>query len=181
MAATWRSPEAVVLTHTLSKRYPNLSIFSPNLDAFSSKVFVAPKDEYEVEIASWKVAKITTKNQTTMYIVNCNTRIISNADGDMEFANKPLQLGFMLNEGNEDDFKRLLMFAMNAKGIKPGTDEADAAFREQYGSLNWGIDTEALTVGDGYETLQKARVIVNVDVRASGDKQYTDYKGSRSI
>lgn len=159
------------------------SIFKPNLDKFSSKIFVAPANEYEVEVGSVKYRAIEIKNGARagqkMHMVDVATRIIADTAGDKEFENKPLSISFILDADREDSFDRLLKFVMCCKGIKPGSDESDNEFKSRFGDLDLSVDPEVGALGAGYETLQKNRVIVTVGIRTQGDKQYQDYKGCR--
>lgn len=159
------------------------SIFKPNLDRFQSTIFVAPKNEYEVEVVSVKYRAVDIKNGARagqkMHIVSAGTRIIADSSGDAQYANKPLNIDFIVDGENEESFNRLLRFFMCCKGIRPGTDEADAEFRERFADADLSIDTDAGTLGAGYQDLLKNRVVVNVDIRTQGDKQYQDYKGCR--
>jgi hypothetical protein len=68
---------------------------------------------------------------------------------------------------------------MCCKGIRPGTDEADNEFRTNFADLDLSIDTENGVLGSAYTDLAKSRLIVNVDIRTQGDKQYQNYKGCR--
>jgi len=161
-----------------------MSIFKPNLDKFSSKIFIAPANEYEVEVGVAKLRTVDIKKGDRagqkMHIVAFPTRIVADASGDVEFKDKPLNVDFIIGDG-EDAFNRLLRFVMTCVGIMPGSDEADEEFRERYGDADYSVDTETGTLGTGYAALQKARVIVNVDINSQGDKQYQNFKGSRPL
>jgi hypothetical protein len=158
------------------------SIFKPNLDKFSSKIFVAPANEYEVELGvpKYRAVKINRGDRAgqDMHIISFPSRIIQDTSGDTEFANKPLNIDFIVDE-NESSFDRLLKFIMTCKGIRPGADESDEEFRVRFGAEDFSVNTENGELGSGYANLQKARVVVSVDIRTQGDKQYQNFKGSR--
>lgn len=160
-----------------------MSIFKPNLDKFSSKMFIAPANEYEVEIATVKYRAVDIKNGARagqkMHMVDIATRIVADTSGDKEFENKPLNVSFILDAEREDSFDRLIKFVMCCKGLRPGSDESDTEFKSRFGDLDLSVDPDTGTIGSGYETLQKNRVIVTVGIRTQGDKQYQDYKGCR--
>lgn len=162
-----------------------MSVFKPNLDKFSSKVFVAPKDDYEVEIAVPKLRVVPIKNGknagSNMVIINIPVRIARNADGDTEYQNKPMNLDFIINEGEDESFNRVIRFIMCANGIRPGSDEADEEFRTRFGDLDLSVDVEAGTLGAGYATLQKKFVVVTVDVTSRGDQLFQKYLGARPL
>lgn len=159
-----------------------MSIFKPNLDKFSSRIFIAPANEYEVEVISAKYRAVEIKNGAragqTMHMVGLGTRIVADASGDAEFAGKLINVDFIVGE-DEASFDRLLRFVMCCKGIRPGTEEADAEFRTNFGDLDLSIDTENGVLGSAYTDLVKSRLIVNVDIRTQGDKQHQNYKGCR--
>jgi len=159
-----------------------MSIFKPNLDKFSSTIFIAPPNEYEVEVASAKYRAVDIKNGKRagekMHIVAFGTRIIADAAGDAEFAGKLLNVDFIVGD-DEASFDRLLRFVMCCKGIRPGTAEADEEFRQNFGDLDLSVDTENGTIGSAYTDLVRSRLIVNVDIRTQGDKQYQNYRGCR--
>jgi hypothetical protein len=142
------------------------SIFKPNFDKFSSKVFVLPPDEYEFEIGAPKLRSVDIKKGDRagqkMHMLSVPTRVIRTVAGDTEFENKPTSFDFIINVDKEDGFNRILMFAMAANGIVPGTDEADAEFKERFGNEDWSVDVETATLGTGWQMLQKKRFIGNV-------------------
>lgn len=160
-----------------------MSIFKPNLDKFSSKMFIAPANEYEVEVATVKYRAVDIKNGARagqkMHMVDIATRIIADTSGDKEFENKPLNVSFILDADREDSFDRLIKFVMCCKGIRPGSDESDTEFKTRFGDLDLSVDPEIGSLGAGYDSLQKNRVIVTVGIRTQGDRQYQDYKGCR--
>lgn len=160
-----------------------MSIFKPNLDRFSSKMFIAPANEYEVEIATVKYRAVDIKNGARagqkMHMVDIATRIIADTSGDKEFEGKPLNISFILDADREDSFDRLIKFVMCCKGLKPGSDDSDNEFKSRFGDLDLSVDTDSGTLGAGYDSLQKNRVIATVGIRTQGDKQYQDYKGCR--
>jgi hypothetical protein len=160
-----------------------MSIFKPNLDKFSSKVFIAPANEYEVEVASVKYRAVDIKNGARagqkMHMIDVATRIIADTSGDKEFENKPISVSFILDPEREDSFDRLIRFVMCCKGIRPGSEESDNEFKTRFGDLDLSVDIESGEIGAGYASLAKNRVIVNVGIRTQGDKQYQDYKSCR--
>lgn len=162
-----------------------MSIFKPNLDKFSSKIFVAPANEYEVEVASVKYRAVDIRNGARagqkMHMVDVSCRIISDSSGDKEYENKPVSVSFILDTDREESFDRLIKFVMCCKGIRPGTEDADNEFKTRFGQLDLGVDLDSGELGSGYAELQKSRVIVNVGIRTQGDKQYQDYKGCRTF
>lgn len=159
-----------------------MSIFKPNLDKLSTTIFIAPANEYEVEVISARYRVVDIKNGKRagekMHIVGFGTRIVSDASGDTQFAGKLINVDFILSE-DEASFDRLLRFVMCCKGIRPGTEEADNEFRQNFGDLDLSVDTENGTLGSAYTDLVKSRLIVNVDIRTQNDKQYQNYKGCR--
>jgi len=159
-----------------------MSIFKPNLDKFSSQMFIAPANEYEVELGVPKHRKVQIKRGERagqdMHIVAFPTRIIADTSGDAEFANKPLNIDFIVGD-DEGSFDRLLKFVMSCKGIQTGKEEYDEEFKERFGEEDWSVDTENGKLGDGYAGLQKARVIVVVDINAQGDRKFQNFKNSR--
>lgn len=160
-----------------------MSIFKPNLDRFSSKVFIAPANEYEVEVASVKYRAVDIKNGARagqkMHMIDIATRIIADTSGDKEFENKPVSVSFILDPEREDSFDRLIRFVMCCKGIRPGSEESDNEFKTRFGDLDLSVDLESGEIGSGYASLTKNRVIVNVGIRTQGDRQYQDYKSCR--
>jgi len=150
------------------------SIFKPNLDAFSSKVFILPANEYEFEIGALKLRSADIKNGERagqkMHMLSVPTRVVQTTSGDTEFANKPTTFDFIINVDQADGFNRILKFAMAANGIVPGTDEADAEFKTRFGGEDWSVDVETGTLGTGWQMLQKKRFVGTTKV--GGNMQY---------
>lgn len=140
-----------------------MSIFKPNFDSFTSKAFVLPADEWELEVAKVSFRSVDIKKGDRagqkMYMISVANRVISTTDGDKEFANKPATFDFIINTDQPDGFNRVLRFAMVCNGIVPGTDEADAEFRERFGQEDWSIDVENGKLGSGWEMLKTKRYI----------------------
>ncbi len=151
-----------------------MSIFRPNLDNFSSKVFVLPPNEYELEIGALKLRSVDIKRGDRagqkMHMLSVPTRVISTTSGDTEFANKPTTFDFIINVDQEDGFNRILRFAMVANGIVPGSDAADVEFKERFGNEDWSVDVDTATLGTGWQMLQKKRFIGNV--KRGGNTEY---------
>lgn len=132
-----------------------MSIFKPNLDTYSSAFFVAPIDDYELELMKISVAKRSIQN-VDVVVPRFSFRIVSGDMTGTEFANKPVNWEPWLKE--EKDFDQILQFGMAAFGIKPGTKQADEEFKMRYGSLDWSIDADSNILGEVYEKMLKARV-----------------------
>ena len=113
-----------------------------------------------------------------MRMISVPTRIISTTDGDKQYEGKPINVDFIVDE-SESSFDRALRFFMAANGIRPGSDESDNEFRARFGDADLSVDPANGTLGAAWATLQGKRVVLNVDIRTQGDKQYQDYKGAR--
>ncbi len=150
------------------------SIFKPNFDKFSSKVFVLPPDEYELEIGALKLRSVDIKKGDRagqkMHMLTVPTRVIRTVAGDAEFENKPTSFDFIINVDQEDGFNRILRFAMVANGIIPGSDAADVEFKERFGNEDWSVNVESGELGTGWQMLQKKRFIGTVV--AGGNMEY---------
>lgn len=162
------------------------SIFKPGLDKYTTVRFVAPADEYEVQVTSLKTKTVEIKNGKRagekMYVVTVNTKIIATTGGDNSLADKLIPLDFIVNVDQEDGWNRILRFAANCLGINAGGQEAekyDAEFRERYGDRDWGIDFDTNTLGDGWTQLVNSRVIVTTAVGGTTEYQRPELKGSR--
>lgn len=140
-----------------------MSIYKPNLDKFSSKNFILPAGEWELEVASVKLRSVDIKNGknagSKMHMVSVSNRVIASTDGGTELANKPVTFDFIINVDQEDGFKRVLKFAMVCNGIVAGTDEADEEFRSRFGGEDWSVDVDSGTLGSGWTMLQNKRFI----------------------
>jgi hypothetical protein len=142
-----------------------MKVFKPNLDSYSSAYFVAPPDEYELEIIKFSFRTRTYKDKNdveqTRPIVSVTFRIVSGATSGTDYADKPVTHDFWLSE-DERDWNNLLRFISAAKGIRPGTAEADRQLRDAISSLDFSIDVEEGQLGSGYASLVGARVRCNL-------------------
>ena len=158
-----------------------MGMFKPALDKFSSKVFILPTNDYELEIGVLKTKSVDIKKGERagqkMYMFNVPFRIVSSADGDTEFANKLINIDFIVNTDQEDGFNRVLKLAMAANGIIPGTDDADNEFRTRYGNENWSVDFDSNTLGGAWLSLQKKRIIANVVIGGNTEYPRNEIKG----
>lgn len=161
-----------------------MSIYKPDLDKFSSVRFVAPMDEYEVELGAPKLRTVQIKNGEragqNMHIVAVPARIIANGDGDTEYANKIVSVDFILDE-NPESFSRLLRFFATVNGITMGTEGADNQFKEQFADADFSVDPESGELGAAIMSMQKGRVVVKLNVSSRGDSQFNQLGGSRPI
>lgn len=151
-----------------------MSIYKPDLDKFSSKTFVLPANEWELEVAKVVLRSVDIKKGDRagqkMHMVSVSCRVIATTSGETEFANKPTTFDFIVNTDQEDGFTRVLKFAMACNGIVAGTDEADEEFRNRFGQEDWSIDTDSNVLGSGWTMLQKKRFIGNTKI--GGNLEY---------
>lgn len=162
------------------------SLFKPALDRYTSVRFVAPTDEYEVEVTSVKPKQVDIKKGDRagqkMNMLTITTRIISGNSSGKEFADKLIPIDFIINTDQEDGWNRALRFAANCLGIHAGGLEAeqhDAEFIERFGDRDWSADFAAGTVGDGWSQLTKARVIITTKSGGTTEYPRADLAGSR--
>lgn len=155
-----------------------MSIFTPALDKFSSKFFVAPANEYEVKVGAPRYRNIKLKDDTKMHIVSFPCVIVQTADGDATLARKTINADFIVDEDPES-FGRLLRFVQACLGIKGGSDEADDEFRAKVAELDFSVDTDEGKLGAGYATIQDAHVVLNAGIRMKDEKQYQTINGAR--
>lgn len=151
-----------------------MSIFKPNLDSFTSKIFTLPAGEWELEVAKVALRSVDIKKGDRagqkMYMISVSNRVIGTSDGDKELANKPAQFDFIINPDQPDGFNRVLKFAMACNGIVAGTDEADEEFRSRFGNEDWSVDVENGVLGTGWQMLAKKRYIGNTVI--GGNLEY---------
>ena len=159
-----------------------MSMFKPAFDKFSSKMFVLPTNDYELEIGVLKTKSVEIKKGDRagqkMYMFNVPLRVVSTADGDTEFANKLINVDFIVNVDQDDGFNRVLKLAMAANGIVPGTDDADNEFRTRFGNEDWSVDFETNTLGTAWQMLQKKRIIANVAIGGNTEYPRNEIKGT---
>jgi hypothetical protein len=140
-----------------------MSIFKPNLDNFTTKFFVLPAGEWELEVAKVSLRSVDIRNGKNagnkMHMVSVSNRVIGTSEGDKDLANKSATFDFIVNVDQADGFNRVLKFAMVCNGIVAGTDEADAEFRQRFGGEDWSVDVETGTLGSGWTMLQNKRYI----------------------
>lgn len=139
-----------------------MSIYSPNLDKFTSVFFVAPPDTYELEVIKPNVKTVevtdkTTQQKTKKPVVSFIMRIVSADSSGEEFKDKPVTVDFWLSD-DERDWNNLLRFIAAAKGVKLGSDEADDQFRTIAGQMDLSVDAENGKLGAGFDSLKNARV-----------------------
>lgn len=158
-----------------------MSIFKPNLDRFSSTFYVAPIGVYELEIMKLSFAKRKAK-EVEVATVNVTLAIRgSDEHGDAE-NNNIVNFTAWLKE--EDDFKQLMVLAMSALGIKPGTRQADEEFRIRFGDLDFKVDTDSGTLGSGYDKIVKGRVRCKLSSqpdKIDPEKMYQRFGGFTTI
>lgn len=140
-----------------------MSIFKPQFDNFSSKPFVLPADEWELEVASLKLRSVDIKKGERagqkMHMLTVSNRVIQTSAGDAELANKPFIFDIIINPDEPDGFNRALKFAMSCVGIRYGSDEADEEFRQRFGNDDWSVDVDSGTLGAAWTALAKSRYI----------------------
>lgn len=139
-----------------------MSIYTPNLDKFTSVYFVAPPDSYELEVIkpSVRTVEVTdkqTQQKTKKPVVAFLLRIVAGDQSGKEFTDKPVSADFWLSE-DERDWNKLIRFVGAAKGINGGTDEADAQLRTMLATADLSVDAENNKLGSAYEGLKGARV-----------------------
>lgn len=132
-----------------------MSIWNRNLDKFSSKVFVAPVDTYELEVLGFGLKMVEVKNEKVP-VVGVRYVIKSGDTTGTEYAGKPVTHDVWLKK--EEDLDQLFRIFMCAVGIKPGTDEADNEFRMRYGSEDFTVDTDSVVLGAGFNKAVKGIV-----------------------
>lgn len=139
-----------------------MSVYAPNLDKFTSVFFVAPMDNYELEVikSSVRTVEVTdpkTQQKEKKPILSFLLRIINGESSGTEFSDKPVNADFWL--GNDDrDWQQLLKFVGAVHGITMGTTEADEQLREKLAGQDLAVDAEAGTIGTAYTALVKGRV-----------------------
>lgn len=140
-----------------------MSLFKPQFDNFSSKAFVLPAGEWELEVASLKLRSVDIKKGDRagqkMYMITVSNRVIKATDGSDEMANKPFVFDIIINHDQPDGFNRALKFAMSCVGIVSGTDEADEEFKARFGNDDWSVDIDEGKLGDAWNALAKMRYI----------------------
>lgn len=159
-----------------------MGIYSPNLDKFSSVYFIAPRDEYELEVIKMSVRTVEvtdkkTQTKTKKPVVGCLLRIVSGTETGNEYSDKPVSADFWLSE-DERDWNKLLRFVAACKGFKGGTDEGDEAFRNAIAGLDLSVDPENNKLGSGYEGLVKSRVrctLTQNPGKADPNKMYQNF------
>ncbi len=159
-----------------------MGLFKPALDKFSSKAFVLPNNDYELEIGTLKTKSVDIRNGERagqkMHMVNVPFRVVSSADGDTEFANKLVTIDFIVNTDQEDGFNRVLKLAMAANGIIPGSDEGDREFVSQYGNEDWSIDFDENKIGTAWAMLNKKRIIAQIVIGGKTEYPRNEIKGN---
>jgi len=164
-----------------------MSIFKPNLDRYTSARFVAPVDDYELEVTSVRPRQQEIKKGgragQKMNILTVNTKIVTAANSGTEYTDKLVSFDFIIN-AEDDSFNRALRFAANCLGFQAGGPDAekyDREFIERYGDADWSVDFEGGKVGAAWESLAKARV--NVVTKMGGNTEYprADIASSRPI
>jgi len=162
-----------------------MSIFKPNFDNFSTRPFVLPAGEWEIEVASLKLRSVDIKNGDRagqkMYMITVASRVITATDGDTELANKPFTFDLIINPDQEDGYTRALAFAMSCVGIRSGSAESDREFAERFGNDDWSVDTDAGTLGTAWTALAKSRVIAVTKMGGTLDRPRADISYTRPI
>lgn len=163
-----------------------MSIFKPTFDKYSSARFVAPADEYEIEVTSIRPRQLEIKKGDRagqkMNMLTVNSKIISGSSSGKELVDKVISLDFIVNTDQEDGFNRVLRFAANCLGINAGgvnAEQYDAEFIQRFGDKDWSVDFESGTVGDGWSQLVKTRVIVQTKVGGTTEYPNVQLAGSR--
>ena len=163
-----------------------MSIFKANLAGYTSVRFVAPTDEYEVEVTSIKPKVVEIKKGknagSMMHMLNFNTKIIQTTGEDKRFADKFIPLDFIINVDQEDGWNRVLRFAANCLGIQAGGVEAekfDEEFTTRFGNEDWSVDFETNELGNGWSGLTGARVIVSTKMGGTTEYPRADLASSR--
>jgi hypothetical protein len=163
-----------------------MSIFKADFSKYTSSRFVAPADEYEVQVTSIKPKTVEIKKGDRigqkMHMLGFNTKIVQTTNEDKTNADKFIPIDFIINVDQEDGWNRILRFAANCLGIQAGgvdADKFDEEFRERYGNEDWSVDFETNAIGNGWSGLVGSRVIVTTAVGGTVEYPRPDLKGSR--
>jgi hypothetical protein len=143
-----------------------MSIFKPNLDKYASTYFVAPIDDYELEVVKVSLSNRKAKEVETP-VIKVLFRIINAETSGNEYADKPVSQDFWLKTA--DDFQGVLRLAQAAMGFEVGTEAGDEAFKAAAADLDFSVDPDSLVLGTAYEKLVKTRV--RCKLTSTADKQ----------
>lgn len=158
-----------------------MSMFKPAFDKFSSKAFVLPINEYEFAIGTPKTKTVDIKNGERagqkMYIMSFPLKVVSDTNGDTEYANKIVTVDFIINTDQDDAFNRVLKVAMAANGIVPGTDDADNEFRSRFGNDDWSVNFETNTLGSAWTMLNTKRFVSQMKIGGKAGYERNELAG----
>jgi hypothetical protein len=165
-----------------------MGLFNLNLDNYSSKAFILPADEYELQIGVLKTDVKDIKNGPNagqkMYMLKVPFKVIATSNGDTTNANKTVTIDYIVDMDRPDGFNRVLKLAQAANGIIPGgvnADDADNEFKTRFGNEDWSVDFEENKLGTAWTMLNQKRVIANVKIGGKTEYQRNEIASVRPI
>lgn len=165
-----------------------MGLFNLSLDNYSSKAFILPADEYELQIGVLKTKTVDIKNGERagqkMYMFQVPFKVIATSNGDTTHANKTVTIDYIVNTDQPDGFNRILKLAQAANGIIPGgvnADDSDNEFRTRFGNEDWSVDFEENKLGTAWQMLNQKRVIANVKIGGKTEYQRNEVASVRPI
>jgi len=138
--------------------------YDPSTATAAQEIF--PKDDYEISLGTPKSFIRQNQKGEDSYGVRFQLTI---EDGAYKGKHIPFTC-YLHSEGAQSMTKRFQMAVMGCKSNQAG----EAEFNEQFGPLDWSIDPEAGTCGEGWSKMAGARVIATLDVgknTQTGDQQ----------
>jgi hypothetical protein len=138
-----------------------MSMFRNPAAEFETAPFILPDDVYQLYIDSVKAKSIVRKDGSETGIIQFNFKVVG---GEYDGRYAPRFDAWYDDDGKNNNAMRIVLSAL---GIQPGTEAADATFKNQYPDLDLGFDEDSLEPNSGWE-----QVCGNV-IQATVRKVYT--------
>lgn len=144
-----------------------MKVFTPNLDKFKSTFFIAPIDDYELEVIKVGGRTITYDDKDnpgkkiTKPVFDVLFGIVNGQQTGTEYKGKPVSINFFVDVEKDDALNAPLALMQACMGIE-SSDTGDREFAQKIAGWDVGIDAETGTLGADWQKMVKTRVRSNL-------------------